>query len=567
MSRFSARGRRPRWLVSLLAGCLVPAGCGASTHSPGSPAAGVKRGGSITIAAEDWPICLNPLTSCASDLPATWIVANQVLPRAMEIDRRGNYVASPLLTEEPSEANGGIKLTPKFTVTFRISNAAVWDDGSPITSKDFAFTWRAVTATKDQSPYTTPGYDHIESVDARLSKVAVVTFRDVFPDWRDLFGGASYLLKAAAFPKGPDLDKEMQTSIPFSGAPWKLASWSREQAVLVPNRRYWNKGRQPLLDKVTILRRDDHNAEFDDLLAGRIAAIYPTPSTLVAGALTSPDLRYTVGGGPSYEGIFFNLAKPPVDDVRVREAIAYFLDRQAIVNVVPGKVAPGVPVLDCGWQSTIDAWCDRRSFADVTYQPGRAQALLRQAGWSMGSDHQWTKSGRPLTIEWSTTAETGDRLTIEQLAAEQLRAAGIGVSIRNSPGGDLFGVRLPHGDFTIANYTEFAVGEDPANLEPLYRSDQIPQPANGFNGLNVSFWNSASVDDLIGQADRARANADRIKLFHAIDALVRQDMVWIPLYEDPTIMVWRTDQLNGPIDGAVSSYYGGFANLYQWSRR
>src|SRR5439155_596453 len=78
----------------------------------------------------------------------------------------------------------------------------------------------------------------------------------------------------------PDLSKEMQTSIPFSGGPWKLQSWSTRQTVLVPNDNYWVKnslGRPTYFDQVTIVPRTDSTAEVGDLLSGAIDAIFPQP--------------------------------------------------------------------------------------------------------------------------------------------------------------------------------------------------------------------------------------------------------------------------------------------------
>jgi peptide/nickel transport system substrate-binding protein len=554
--------RRQRRLALVAVASLAVTACRGSAARTGAG----HRGGSITIASEDWPSCLNPFTSCAESVASTWVVAGQVLPRAMELTPQGAFEPSPVLREEPTEANGGLKRAPVFTVTFRINDAAVWDDGSPIASRDFAFTWRAVLATKDTAPSTTTGYDHIESVDTRDPHTAVVRFRDFYPDWHDLFGGTSFLLKAAAFPHGADLSKTMLDTIPFSGAPWKLESWSSDRAVLVPNQRYWTKQRMPYLDRVTILRRDDPDTEVRDLVAGRVAAIYPRPTPTILDQLTGGDVRFSIGGGSSFEGIWFNLSAPPLDDIRVRQAVAYAIDRKTIVGATVGREVPEAQVLNCGWPRTLGDWCNDEDFADLTYQPAHAKTILQQDGWSEGPDGVLTKAGHKLVLEWSTNSDSADRVAVERLAAQQVKAAGIQVTFRNSPEGDLFENRIPGRDFAIANYAQ-TLGADPSALDDLYRSDQVPTPANGNNGGNFDGWQNPTVDALIDQADKTFDPHQRVRLIHAIDALVRHDVVWLPLYQTPTIIAWRTDQLSGPIDTAASSLYGGFANLYQWSRK
>jgi len=110
---------------------LVAVACGGTKSASGpsaSPTRGPTRGGSIVLGAEQWPECLNPITSCSS---ATWTwysVLEQVLPYAMVLDLNGNFVASPLLTEAPTLDNGGITQNP-FTITYHLNPNANWSDG------------------------------------------------------------------------------------------------------------------------------------------------------------------------------------------------------------------------------------------------------------------------------------------------------------------------------------------------------------------------------------------------------------------------------------------------------
>ncbi|MEO1058936.1 MAG: ABC transporter substrate-binding protein, partial [Actinomycetota bacterium] len=99
--------------------------------------------GSVVFAAEQWPDCLNPVTSCANASWLTWSVIHHILPKLMEVDADGNYQASPLIEEAPSLENGLITEDP-FTITYNLVDGATWNDGSPITAEDVAFTWQAI---------------------------------------------------------------------------------------------------------------------------------------------------------------------------------------------------------------------------------------------------------------------------------------------------------------------------------------------------------------------------------------------------------------------------------------
>jgi hypothetical protein len=118
-----------------------------------------------------------------------------------------------------------------MTVTYNISPDAVWDDGSPITAADFKATWEAALNTPGS--ISTTGYDQITAVEAGASdKEVVVEFKAVYAPYKGLFGG---LLKAAAVANPSDVSGDFAESIPFSGRPWKMKSWS-EPGRLRPER-------------------------------------------------------------------------------------------------------------------------------------------------------------------------------------------------------------------------------------------------------------------------------------------------------------------------------------------
>ena len=214
-------------LAALLVGlAMVAAACGGGNGDGGGGGGGTasqpKQGGSIVIGAEQWPECLNPITSCASAAWLPWTAHQYVMPRLMELDTKGNYVASDLLVEAPTEQNGGIQQNP-FRVTFKLRPEAVWDDGTQITSEDVKYTWDVIMNTT--GVYTSTGYDQIKSIDTKDPKTAVITFKAPYAAWGDLFGsfgGISVVLKKAAFNGKVDLKSEMQSSYPFSGGPRKL---------------------------------------------------------------------------------------------------------------------------------------------------------------------------------------------------------------------------------------------------------------------------------------------------------------------------------------------------------
>lgn len=130
--------------VALMAGA-----CGGGTAEDGGAAGGEATPAGtreIVLAVEQWPECLNPITSCANAAWLSWSVLVHLQPGLLEFDSANVLRASPVVEEIPTRENGGVVVNDDgtFTVTYRIDPDARWSDGTPITSSDVWFTWRAI---------------------------------------------------------------------------------------------------------------------------------------------------------------------------------------------------------------------------------------------------------------------------------------------------------------------------------------------------------------------------------------------------------------------------------------
>ena len=524
--------------------------------------AAATEGGSVVFAAEQWPECINPVTSCANASWLTWSVIHHILPKMMEVDADGNYQASPVLTEAPSLENGLITEDP-FTITFPISDDAVWNDGSPITGEDLRFTWRAIMDST--GTLSTAGYELITDVDTSDPKNPVMSFSENYAPWADLFGGGTqFLLKADEF-DSTDTAEEMLDAIEFSGAPWILESWNAEEAILVRNDNYWDEERIPVIDQVTFVPREDTDTEIIALQTGEVSAIFPQPSPGVTERLSDDSIEFTLAGGVVFEGLWMNQRSPQspiLADPAVREALLYAIDRQEIVDTVMAPVAPGAAVLQCGgWVPNVGEWCGT-DFADADQDFDRAEQILTDAGWARNGDGVWEKDGEIFEIEWNTVAGNRRREDVQALVQEQVADFGIRFVINNLDAGELFQNRLPTLDFGMGLYAQVA-SPDPS-VTTIYDRSQIPSEDNGFAGQNSIAWDNQEVTDLALLSDQQLDPEERLATIREIGALVRADVPWIPLYQLPNLTAWRSDRLGGPIGDFTASSYGGFANMYDW---
>lgn len=562
------RSRRLARLLALGAVLLLVATACKTTKTPPktTESPSVAAGGSIVVGAEQWPPCVNMITSCSALSWGYYSVWQHVLPRLTMLDLQGNYVASPLITEVPSADNGGITPDP-FSVTYHLNPDAVWSDGTPITSADVDFTWRAILNTKGS--YSTAGYNEITSIDTSDPATVVINFKSPYAAWADLFGSAfGFVIEKAAFPSAdaekPDLSAEMRQEIPFSGGPWVLDSWSKQQAVLVRNDAYW--GDKPLLDQVTMIPLLDQAAEINALLSGEVVAIFPQPSdvSLLDQVAGDPGVQARGGDGTYNDALWITLDKPPMDDIKVREAFGYAIDRQAVIDAIIKLNNPEATVNNCMvWLPTVGEYC-QPDFADFSYDPAKSISILEGDGYDCSGvpDKPCTKGGQPLSLIYSVNTGNTRRETTQVLLKEKALAAGFDFQVKNYDSDVYFGDVGPKGS---SHFMDYAVGGSPdPTVTSTWACEQVPSEANSFSGGNWSRWCNKDATDLMHQADAAIDPAERLSISNQIGQLERQDIISLPMYILPSVSAWRADQIAGPVGDYNESIYGLFFNMDHW---
>jgi peptide/nickel transport system substrate-binding protein len=560
--------RTTRSLAAILTLALLGSACGGDDDDTGSGDAEPRRGGEITIGAEQWVECLNPITQCSNSSWLTWTVLHHVLPKLYEVTPEGTYEPTAVLDGEAETSGEGTgDGDGPFTVTYTLAEDAVWEDGSPMTSSDIRFTWEARMGTT--GIVTASGYDRIADVDDSDPRTAVVTFTEPYAAWRDLFGGGTeYFLKEAAFDEGQlDLADEMLDEIPFSGAPFVLEEWSAEELTLVPNEAYWDEERRPLVDRVTMIPLEDSETEITALRSGQVDAIYPQPIPGMVDELG--DLDYEVGFGVSFEALWLNLSSRLNPDTvlrhpEVREALLYAFDRQAYLDEIVRPDIPETELLNCmGWVPGVGDWCDPSDFEDVEHDPDRAAEILEEAGWAKGDDGIYARDGERLSFTFQTVAGNRRREDIQARAIPELQEVGIEAVQDNYDAGTLFEQRLPQMQSELMLYA-WTASPDPS-VTTFLACESVPATGNEFSGQNFNGWCNEEATDLMHEADRTVDEAQRLELTHQIGDLVREDAVALPLWQLPLITAWDGEAIGGPVGEYNTTPQGGFGNLYDWS--
>lgn len=551
--------RGPRWrrLVALgasLLGVALAWGGAVPAHAfPGPRVQGAPEG-VLRIAAEEEPYCADWIASCAALSWGNWALGLHTLPQAFRILPNGAYTPGPVLAGEPT-----VDLGPPVRITYRINPDAVWSDGTPITSRDFEYLWRQIVTGEDI--WDTTGYEEITAIDTTDPKVAVVSFREPYAGWRDLFGGFYFLLPSHLL-EGKDRHKELKDGYAFSGGPWMLEGgrrgWRKGRSItLVPNPRYW--GTRPRIAKVVFQFITESAAETKAVKTGQVLAAYPQPQTGMLDEFDEAGLDYQIGFGNQYEALWLNASQFPLDSRAVRQALLYATDRQAIVDQIVKPAVREGRVLQSFIVPSFPQYYTP-AFSRYSHDLAKVDELMTADGWRRGSDGIWQKNGRKATIQVSTTAGNEARELTQQLWQSQLREAGFDLQIKNAGANLLFGKMIPQGRFTVGLYAQ--VGTPDPGLCVVFCSQNIPTKRNKFSGQNYTRLASAAIDAPWSKADRELVDAERIAAVKQGQAALAEEAVSIPLYQKPTVFVYDGRWIGGPLQ--ENTVEGPFWNLESW---
>ena len=184
-------------------------------------------------------------------------------------------------TEGTSEGSAPAGEGGTMTVTYDINPDAVWDDGTPITFADFECAYQANLNTP--GAIYTAGYDKITSItEGESDKQVVVEFSEVYAPYKDLFRS---MIKADIDRRTARTSRPTSTQeLPFSALPYKLESWSLDQAVLVPNENYYGEN-TPVTERIVMVPKADQDTEVASLLSGESDFIFPQAFAGLSDAL------------------------------------------------------------------------------------------------------------------------------------------------------------------------------------------------------------------------------------------------------------------------------------------
>ena len=528
------------------AGALVVATLLVSGAS-GSPGQTPKRGGTVVIAVGSEPPCLNAFVGmlCQASGFTLDLFLWQVLEGAFEVD--------PSLEPRPNLVSRATVARNPFTVTYHIRPEARWSDGVPVSAADFAFTFRTLVDPKVDHVLRS-AYEQIRRIQVVDAKTLRVVFRRQYATWQDLFFAVlpRHALARADFPNvWRDSIDDPRTRRPIGSGPFLVQSFERgRQLTLVRNPRYWG-GRTAYLDRIVyrFTPPGDQATQIEALRAGQVDVIYPQVQDPVelSSLRSAPGLESDSAPVLRYEQLSLNLrptGHPALRDKRIRRALAFGIDRVALVRQLLHPIAPGMRPLDSFVFMTNSRHYEP-NWAGYRRRPAEARRLLEAAGCRTGDDGVYVCAGRRLSLRLATTAGNVLRERTVRAMHGQLRTIGVEIVPIYSPGGSFFGSVIPKGVFDLALYSLFAVPQ--AGITPdLVRCGDVLSNPTGYCSGKVT-------RDLV-QAERSIDPMRRATLLNRADERLAADVPAIPLYQRPSFLAYSSS-IRGVVENPSFDFF------------
>ena len=533
----------------LAAGLAALALVGAATGSPAGPAAAADDT-TLTIGIAEHGSNLNPfISNLDPDLDAVALL----YPALVWPDAHGTPV--PYLADKWTTSQD------KLTWTFDLHPGLKWTDGQPITASDVAWTLNLIKTDKAAGTLNGALVQNFASVTAPDDKTVVI--RTTKPQANMLYiVGLPIVPEHVWKAKVADLAKETGTGTPLVGyGPYELKQYQIDGAITLTANKDFFKG-APGYPTLILQTFKDINAAVLGLKNGSVDQVGKLEASDYE-ALSEDSSVFTyqqVGyrwtgvevnpGAKSKSGKPLGTGNPILGDSTVRQAIAYGIDRQKLVD----KVLAGLGQVGSGYlPPAFPEFSWKPSAADtVGYDPAKANELLDQAGYAKGSNgiRQDPDTGKALSFRLGTHTDDVSDTQIAQFLVAWMKDIGIELKVEPMSNTAL-NANLAKGDWDLL-MDGWGTGPDPTYLLSIQTCGVLPDDqAQG--GATDSFFCDKKYDELYAQQQQTFDKDERAQLIKQMQQILYAANDDIILYYQNQLAALRADARTGFISGSKNS--------------
>jgi peptide/nickel transport system substrate-binding protein len=415
--------------------------------------------------------------------------------------------------------------------TFNIRQGVRFHDGNPLSAADVQWTfdrWMDSKHPFHDPPYGLTAYHfrNVEKVVATGKYTVKMMLKRVDPAFdATILTPNSYIVSPEAVRK---LGKKGFGLKPAFTGPWKVTEWNRgTRRVLERFDDYW--GKKPILRRLILKPIPEVSVRLAQLKRGEVDVIVDVPANFIPTIESDPNLRLLRATGNHVWWIPLNVREGPLSDKRVRQALNYAVNKEAVVrDLLKGGavVAPG-PLM-------VGSWAEDKSLRPYPYDPRKAKQLLAAAGhpngfrtrfWVPESGSGMVAPKEIATVVQSQLRDVGviaeivtqewtsylDRYGAEGLAPKGKPAFGMGEMSWNAP--------LP----------------DPI----LYVDVNLSGDAWAPKGFNCGFYRNSEVDRMLKEAGSTLDRERRRSLYVKAQRIIHEEAPWIFMFSAQNLIATR----------------------------
>jgi peptide/nickel transport system substrate-binding protein len=589
----------------------APEATAAPTEAPAAAATDT-----IVIGQQQEPSTLHP--NISSESARTYILA-PIFVGCMGQDNSQPPAWIPLGCESvPTIENGGAALVgtgadQHLEITYTIKSGWRWTDGQPVKASDAVYSWKLlmepdfeiadrsalekvydVVAVSDnvilvkgmseaqakeaaagtlkgnvafdklKDDYVAQGYDKQTG-----PVVDPVYWFSLFPGWlpEHIIGKIAAKDQAASdFAKKPTGDgpyvvtewKEGQEiDLDASDQPFPLGEPKIKHIIF----RFISGGAGPVIAAL-------QNGEVD-IVPGNVGGLSTSNAPDIESVVSGGAYKVVWNTGYSWEHIDLNIEKAPLDDVKVRQAMFYAIDKKAYIDTLYNGKNEAIDLP--GPTTAQNSWGYSDNYTKYTYDPAKASALLKEAGWDCTNTPCVKKDASGNEVKLSFTLQTttrSDRIQLAQVLQQQWKKVGIDANLQFLESRNFFasataGGPLYSGSYNAGIYTWS--GSDDPQFYGLYACANIPTKENSWSGQNTARWCDKDASAALKESEQTVTALSRDKRKPLIEKFFQAfstDVPVIPLHAATEPYIYRAGLTNFKV--GLTQYSVFSWNAWEW---
>ncbi len=426
------------------------------------------------------------------------------------LDRDEHLSVKPALAESWEIPN------PK-TYIFHLHRGVKFHNGSPLTSRDVKWTFDSILQGKIRTTKSAV-YRPVDHIDTPDDATVVFHLKEPFTSllWNVSDGAVGIV------PYGTTQEISQH---PIGSGPFRFVSAEQDkEVVLERNDDYW--GEKAKIPRLRFAVVPDDTTRALELRKGSADIVSNAlPFDTVVALQSEPELTILHGPGTILSYMAFNLRDPILKDVRVRQALAYAINRGPILQYLGrGFERPAYSILPP------ESWAYDGDVPHYDFNPDKARELLDQAGYPLVNGVRFH-----LTMKTSTEGSTRVLAAVLQ---QQLHEVGIALDIRTFEFATFFS-DVTHGAFQFYSLRWIGGNEDPDIFEYVFSTAKFTP-----NGANRGFYSNPKIDVLIDQAKAELNQSVRKQLYAQVQQILAEDLPYINLWYYDNVVV-HTHRVSG----------------------